>query len=231
MAKSKGRRRKPKKEEETLIDIVEAKESVQSFFERNRIKVIGTAAFVLLVIAGYFGYQMLYQGPRQKEAMEQLFKAEYQFQQDSFALALENPGGGYYGFLDIVEQYNGTKASNLAKYYAGISYLNLGRFEDAVTYLKAHNGKGSVTSITKYGALGDAYSELNQYDEAIAAYEKAVSGDSYFLTPYYLQKLGLLCQRQGLNDQALKAFERIEKEYPKSVQAADVGKYISMLNW
>lgn len=229
MAKSKGRKRKSKNQDETLIDIVEAKDSMQHFFERNQMKIVAAASVLLVAVVGFLAYQMLYAGPRETEAQEQLWKAEFQFEQDSFAIALENPGGGYYGFLDIVDNYSGTKAANLAKYYAGISYLNLGRFEDAITYLNNHKAKGSVTSITKFGAIGDAYSELGQYDKAISAYEKASKSDSYFLTPYYLNKLGLLCQRQGMNDKAKKAFLRIEKEFPKSLQAADVPKYLAML--
>jgi hypothetical protein len=49
--------------------------------------------------------------------------AQQQFEKDSFQLALTNPGGGYSGFLDIIDSYSGTKTANLAKYYAGICYL------------------------------------------------------------------------------------------------------------
>ena len=84
----------------------------------------------------------------------------------------------------------------IAKYYAGISYLNLNRFEDAITYLKSYNAAGTVTPITKWGALGDAYSELNDMTGAISSYKKATTSGTIMtaLTPYYLNKLGLLMQ-------------------------------------
>jgi tetratricopeptide (TPR) repeat protein len=226
MAKS---RKKRKEQEEMLVDIVEAKEQAQDIFEKYQLAIIGAAAVMVLIIGGYLAYHFLYDSPREKTAMEQLFKAEFQFQRDSFAMALENPGGGYEGFLDIVENYSGTKAANLAKYYAGLSYLNLGRFEDAIAYLESYKASGKVTPITKFGALGDAYSELGQMDRAISNYEKAVRRGTDYLTPFYLNKLGLLCKYQGQNDKALKAFKQIKEDYPESLEAVEVDKYIAML--
>ncbi len=201
----------------------------KGFLDNSQMTIIGGAAVFLLLIGAYLAYKYLYQAPREKAAVEQIFKAEQQFQQDSFALALEAPGGGYDGLLDIIDSYGGTKTANLAKYYAGISYLNLGRFEDAVSYLNAHNEKGAITSITKYGALGDAYSELGEYDKAISAYSKASSGDTDVLVPYYLYKLGLLAQKQGQADKAKKAFDRLAADFPDSAEAAEAQKYIGLL--
>ena len=224
------RRRSKKKEEEILVDVFEAKEAAQNFFERNQLAVIGAGAIIVLLIGGYLGYSMLYQQPREKVAMSQMFKAEYQFQRDSFALALESPGSGYDGFLDIIDNYGGTNAANLAKYYAGISYLNLNRFEDAITYLESYKSSGNVTAITKYGALGDAASELGDNQKALEYYRKAVSGPANdALTPYYLYKLGLLSYREGQSGSAEEAFGRINEEFPNATEAADADKYLAMI--
>ena len=40
-----------------------------------------------------------------------------------YNLAL-NGGEGKFGMLDIIEEYSGTPAANLASYYAGTGYLN-----------------------------------------------------------------------------------------------------------
>lgn len=212
-----------------IVEVRSNKKSTGNFFEDNQMTIIGAAAALIILFGVYLAYQYLYKAPREKAASEQIFKAEQQFLKDSFALALEAPGAGYDGFLDIIDNYGGTKTANLAKYYAGISYLNLGRFEDAVSYLSSHREAGNVTPITKYGALGDAYSELGNFDKALNAYGKATSGEVGVLTPYYLHKLGILAQRQGKTDQASKAFNRIKSDFPSSAEAADASKYLGML--
>lgn len=72
---------------------------------------------------------------------------------------MTNPGGGYSGFLDIIETYSGTKSANLAKYYAGICYLHLGQHDAAIEFLNDYNAKDEPTNITRLGTIGDAYSE------------------------------------------------------------------------
>jgi len=224
------RRRSQKKEEEILVDVIEAKEAAQNFFEKNQLKVVGAVGILLLLIGGYIAYQFLYQQPREKTAMSQMYKAEQRFMQDSFVLALESPGGAYDGLLDIIDNYGGTKAANLAKYYAGISYLNLNRFDDAIQYLSSYKASGSVTSITKFGAMGDAQSELGNMADAISNYKKAAGATvNDALTPYYLYKLGMLSQKQGDTGTAQSAFARINDEFPQSPEAADADKYLSII--
>lgn len=215
--------------DDTLVDIVEVKEHAQDFFEKNQTLIIGALAGLLLLIGGYLGYKYGYKMPREKAGMEAMYKAETQFKQDSFALALTNPGAGFEGFLDIIDNYSGTKASNLASYYAGISYLNLGNYDAAIEYLSDYSPNDDVTPITRNGAMGDAYAELNQFDKALSSYKKAVNSDNDFLTPYYINKVALLEMKNGNNDLASQYFERLKEEYPQSSEAKDAIKYLTML--
>ena len=224
MAKS----RKKQEQEETLVDLVVAKQSLDQFIQKYQYLIIGAAALVLLSIGGYLAYKFLYQQPKEAEAQEQIFQAELQFQRDSFVLALNNPGGGYEGFLDIIDNYSGTKTGNIAKYYAGVSYLNLGRYQDAIDHLDKFKEGGSITPTMKYGVMGDAFAELGDFDKAMSNYKKAANaGDNEVLTPYYMKKLGMLHRRNNNFEEANKAFRNILSKFPNSSEAADIEKFIS----
>jgi len=170
----------------------------------------------------------MYKAPKEVESQNQMRQAQYQFERDSFALALTNPGGGYSGFLDIIDNYGGTKAGNLANYYAGISYLNLGQYEVAIDYLNDFRATDNVLPITKNGAIAAAYGELEDYDKAISYYKKAINaGDNEFLIAYYHKNIGLLYEKQGNFADSKKHFEEIKTKYPNSVQSTDIDKYIA----
>lgn len=213
--------------DETIIDIVETRDNLEDFFNKNATVILGVVGVIVLAIAGYFIWKYAIIVPREKAAVEQIYKAEEQFAKDSFALALENPGAGYEGLLDIIDNYKGTKTANTAKYYAGVSYLNLGRYDDAIEYLSGVKPRGEILPIMKFGTLGDAYSEQGNLDKAQSNYQKAVNADDNdFLTPYYLEKLALLHLSQGEGEQASKYFNRIKDEYPSSKIAEEVEKFI-----
>ncbi|MEZ5043570.1 MAG: tetratricopeptide repeat protein [Saprospiraceae bacterium] len=217
-----------KKADETLVDIVEVKDQAQGFVEENQRLIFGLGIGLILLVGGYFFYHNLYKAPREKEAMEQMFKAQEQFERDSFALALTNPGGGYVGFLDIIDSYGGTKAANLANYYAGVAYLNLGQFDASLDYMKSFSPDGKIGPVMKHGVLGDIYSELNQMDNAISSYKKAISGgENEVLTAYYLKKLGMLYEKNGNLADAKSSYQKVKSAYPESPYATDIDKYIT----
>lgn len=227
MARRKRNQRGRKQQEETLVDIVEARDQAQSFIDKNQNVILGALAVVLVAVGGWLAYKNFYQIPRQQEAVEQMYQAQFQFDRDSFALALTNPGGGYEGFLGIIENYGGTPAANLANYYAGISYLQLGKFDAAISYLEDYNPDGQITPITTYGALGDAYSEQGDLSKALSLYKKAASAeDNDILTPYYLKKIGMLNEKEGNLDAARKAYAEIKEKYASSTVGKDIDKYV-----
>ena len=224
-------RRKKKQQEETLVDIVEAKESAQDFIEANQKPIMGALLGLLVIIGGFFAYKYWYKAPREKEAATQMAAAQQQFERDSFAVALSNPGGTNMGFLDIVDNYGNTKAGNLAKYYAGVSYLHLGQYDAAIDYLKDFSGSGDVLPTTRLGLIGDAYSEKGDYDNALSFYQKAVNaGDNEFLTPIYLKKKGMLHEKNQEWEAAAKAYEQIKKKFPQSIDGTEIDKFLARVS-
>ena len=228
MATRRNRTRKNKQEEENLVDVVETQEKQsEGFLEDNQNTIFGVLVAAVVLIGLYMLYKQFYVAPKEKQAVEQMTQAQFQFAQDSFALALSNPGGGYEGFNGLASNYGGTPSGNSANLYAGISYLQLGEFDKAIEYLKDYDGAGEIGPILKNGLLGDAFAEKNEMDQALSYYKKAASaGDNAGVTPYYLLKQGMLEMKNNNNTAAEDAFRKIKEKYPRSRFAQDAEKYL-----
>lgn len=193
--------------------------------------IVGLAAAIVL---GYLGYKKFIAEPKATEAMNEMFTAQKYFDQavnatekDSlFTLAL-NGGEGKFGMLDIVSEYSGTPAANLARYYAGMSYLNLRDYPNAIAYLEDFSTDDIILSAIAKGGIGDAFAQLNQPKNALEYYEKAISvSDNEFTAPMYLFKAGNVAMKLGDNAKALKYFERIKDEFSASTEAANIEEFI-----
>ena len=158
-----------------------------------------------------------------------MWMAEQYFAKDSFNLAL-NGDGNYLGFLDIIEEYSITKSANLANYYSGISYLQLGQFENAIEYLKQFESDDKMIAPIAYGAIGDAYVELNNFDDALVFYNKAVNtSENNFTTPIYLMKVSFVHKQNEDYKKALETYKKIEKDFPNTSEGRQVSKYIAQI--
>lgn len=220
--------RKQDKTDDVLVDLIEVQGQAKNFLDHYQTYILGGVAALVVIVGGLFAYNNLYMAPKQEEAVEQMYRAQLQFERDSFALALTNPAPGYSGFLDIIDNYKGSKAANLATYYAGICYLHLGSYDAAIDFLKDFSPEGEVLPIMKYGAMGDAYSELNDLGKAMNNYERAVkAGGNDFLSAYYLKKIGMLHEKNGDAAKARKSYEQIKADYPLTPAGADIDKYLS----
>ncbi|HUR10021.1 MAG TPA: hypothetical protein VM012_01555, partial [Flavitalea sp.] len=159
----------------------------QDYFIRNGKYFAYGIALILLIIGGYFVYQNYFVAPKEKKAVEAMWKAEDYYRGDSVRLAL-NGDGVNQGFLKIINRYNGTKSANLAKYYAGICYLKLGDFNNAIRYLKDFSTNDKLVQLRASGSLADAYAESGKKSEAADQYKKAgtLYEEDNFNSPEYL---------------------------------------------
>src|SRR3990170_2860100 len=151
--------------------LAEKLQGAESWMERNPKTAIGIAAAIVLIVAGYFGFQY-YKNNQEADAQREMFQAVYYFEADSLDLAL-NGDGNNLGFIAIIEDYGITDAAELANYYAGIAFLKQGKFEVARLYLEDFKSNDLLIQARAYSLIGDTYMEENNYPEAARYYNKA----------------------------------------------------------
>jgi len=203
---------------------------------KNRKVIFGVLGAVVVVILGYLAYQKYVQVPKEKEAANELAFPKVYFEDamtnsvaaDSlFTLALEGADGKY-GFIDVAEKYSGTKAGNLATYYAGISFLRIKKYQEAIESLEKFSSNDELLGPVAKGAIGDAFADINQLDDAYDFYMKAANlKDNNFSSPLFLFKAGNTAMDLENYDKALKAFEKIKSNYPTSEEAKNIDIYIN----
>ena len=218
---------KNNKQETQNEQVSTAVSGVEEFFKKNQKWIEWALIALLVIIFGIFAINRWVVAPARAEAQGQMFQAEQQFRDGNFETAL-NGDGNVLGFADIIANY-GKKAGKSVYLYAGLSNLQLGNNEEAINYLKKYNVKDKIMMGRAYCALGDAYSNLKDYANALSYYKKAAALDDNILAANYLLKAGLVCEETGDTDSALKFYKEIETKYPQTLEGVDIQKYISRI--
>lgn len=215
------------------IEPEEILEKANSFYEKNKKMIIGVTATVVLVVGGFIGYKTLIHEPNNQASLEAIWKSEYYlFDREDFNQAVEGDSlGRYRGFREIAAKYDGYQGGEIAQFNMGVAYLNTGRFEEAVAALKGVTFKDHLVGAVAKGALGDAYIELGDINNALKNYEAAAAHSKNELTaPIYLKKAALAHELLGQYDKATALYEQIKKDFPKSSEAGTVDRYIELAN-
>jgi len=214
-------------QQDQFEQVENALSKTEHYIEENQKSLTIIVLAIIIIVGGYLGYKRFVVSPKENEAKSQMWMAEQYFAKDSFNLALTGDGN-YLGFLDIIDEYSITKSANLANYYSGICYLQLGQYEDAIEYLKQFESDDIMIAPIAYGAIGDSYLELENIDDALVFYKKAVNiSENNFTTPVYLMKLGFVYEETEDYKKALEVYKRIEKDFPNTTEGRQIAKYIA----
>lgn len=138
------------------------------------------------------------------------------------------------GLLKIADE-GMTAAANIAKAEAGICYYKLGNYKEAIKYLESFTPQGDKGLSPQYvAALANCYAADGQIDKAIETFKEAAKeADNDATSPDYLMEAALLLENQNKKEEALKIYEQIKAEYPRSqiVQPQSVGgAYVSQID-
>ncbi len=203
----------------------------KGFWSKNQKPISIVLIAIIVIFGGWFVYNTYIVAPKEDEAQKTMFKAEEYFRQDSLKLAL-NGDQFNRGFIYVINNYGSTKAGNLAKYYAGLCYLRTGDFNKAVNYLKDFSTDAKQIQMMDYGALGDAYSELNKNDDAVNYYKKAAEEftDDATMSSEYLFRAALKLETMGKNSEALDLYKELKEKYPNTQRGYSADKYIYRLS-
>ncbi|MDE3145334.1 MAG: tetratricopeptide repeat protein [Bacteroidota bacterium] len=215
------------------VEVVEkdALLQLEGFWQKNNKIVTGVLIAIVAVVGGWYGYKQFIQKPNEEKAADLIYKAQQYFAVDSSHQVLDGDGINK-GVLYVIKNYGGTKSGNLAHFYAGVSYLKLGDFNKAVEHLKDFSTDAKQIQMVAYGALGDAYSELNKKDDAVTYYKKA--GNTFekdeFSSAEYLFKAALLSETLGKTKDALDLYKEIKSKFPTTDKGFQADKYIYRLS-
>ena len=213
--------------EERIVAVEEALSKTEQFIERNQRIITYVIGGLIVVTLLVFGYRKFVTLPKEKAAQKAMYLPELYFEQDSLEMAL-NGAGESMGFLGVIDDYGSTSSGNLAYYYAGICYLNLGDYEEAITHLKKFSGDDLIVPGMALGAIGDAYMQLGEVNDAISYYLDAANENrNEFTTPTFLLKAGWAYEINQEYNKALEMFEQVKTNFPQSREARDIDKYIS----
>lgn len=219
--------KKTNKTKDKIVVVEEALGKTEQFIEKNQKILTITVGILVVIILGYFGYKKFIFQPLERDAQSQIFMAEMYFEKDSLDKALYGDGN-YLGFIDIIDEYSITKTANTAKYYAGICFLKKGDFESAIDYLSDFSVDDHIIAPMALGAIGDAYSELKNFEKAASFYNDAANIDKNgFTTPIFLFKAGLTYEIIEDYTNALKSYQRIKNDFNDSPEGRDIEKYIA----
>ena len=207
--------------------VVEAVSKTEQFFEKNGKTLSIICAAVVVACAGVFCWHKFVQQPNIAEAQGQMAYAEENFRNGDYELAL-NGDGNVLGFVQVLEQY-GTKAGKSVNFYAGVCELQLGNWESAISYLEAYKGKDAILAARAKACIGDAYVGLEDYKKALGCYEQAIAEIDNVFAAGYLLKAGIVAEKLGENAKALSYYEIIKDQYPQSMEAYDIEKYIGRI--
>ncbi len=207
--------------------VVEAMSKTEQFFAKNAktLSYICLGA-VVLCAAVFCWYKFAYQ-TKVEEAQGQMALAEQNFRASNYEVAL-NGDGNVLGFAQILDEY-GKKAGKAVNFYAGVCELQLGNWDAAIKYLQAYNGKDAIMSARAKACIGDAYVGLEDYKKALGYFEQAAAEIDNMYAAGYLLKAGAVAEKLGDNAKALGFYELIKDQYPQSMEAYDIDKYIGRI--
>lgn len=194
---------------------------VTGYFEQNKSSVLTLVGVLVVVIAGYFGYNW-YTATQDAEGEKKLYKAVYAFEADSLSAAAKELG-------KVSDDFGGN-TQNLADLYLGSTLLKQGKFDQAIEKLKNFSSSDLLVQARAYSLIGDAYSEKKSFSEAIEYYQKASDYKANkFFSPSYLLKLAIAYEANKQPKEALDIYTQITEKFAESAEATPAKKYKAQL--
>ena len=216
-------------QEDQLKTIEESLTKAEMYVEKNKNNLMVIVVAIAVGFSAFFAFDRFYVQPNEENAATEMYMAEKNFELGKYQEALDGDEQ-FAGLLEIIESYGSTNSGNLAEYYAGISYLKLGDAETAIEHLDNFSSDDEMLAPIAKGAIGDAFSELGQDEEALNYYITAAElRTNDFTTPVFLMKAANAAYSLGNKKQALSLYTRIQDEFSTSREGQNIGKYIARI--
>lgn len=213
------------KQETTRTSIDELNESLSSIeqkVENNKKYIYWAVGAIVVVALIVLGYVYGIHNPNMEKAKTEIAKADQDLSMGNDSIALKE-------YLAVASKYSNSPA-NRANLNAAIILYQKGKYQDAIESIKNFDAEGTIVGPASQSLLGDCYVNLKKYDEALSAFDKAVSlsGDNSLYTPLFLMKKATIYREQKNFKAEAEIFQTIKDKYPDFAANynIDVEKYL-----
>ena len=220
---------KESKTQETRTSIDELNESLSGLeqrVEQNKKSVIWYAVALLVVIGLGLGY---YYGKKsaKEDAGEMIGKADIELMQGNDSVALAQ-------YQAVAAEYSNGVA-NRANLNAAILLYQKGKYEEALKAVENYDVEEELVGAASQSLKGDCLVNLKKYDEAVAAYDEAISvaNGNELYAPVFMMKKATVLSAQQKYSEAAAIYQNIKDNYSKYVNAyrVNIDKYIDRANY
>jgi tetratricopeptide (TPR) repeat protein len=195
---------------------------------KNKNLILAGLVAVVLLIGGIIWYGS-YKDELALEAENAAANTFRMFDQDSMRLVLQDDAGRP-SVVTLADKYSGTPTGKIARYMAGVAYLDQGNFAKAIEYLDGFSTGDDMITAAAAAALAAAYEGTGDFAKAGREYERAAETNANSQTsPFFLLEAGRCYEQANDNDQALKVYKRLHKQYPTSGENQEAEKHIFRL--
>lgn len=213
------------KQETTRTSIDELNESLSSIeqkVENNKKYIYWAVGAIVVVALIVLGYVYGIHNPNMEKAKTEIAKADQDLSMGNDSIALKE-------YLAVASKYSNSPA-NRANLNAAIILYQKGKYQEAIESIKNFDAEGTIVGPASQSLLGDCYVNLKKYDEALSAFDKAVSlsGDNSLYTPLFLMKKATIYREQKNFKAEADIFQTIKDKYPDFAANynIDVEKYL-----
>lgn len=192
----------------SLEEFNDSLSSIEQKVEENKKYVYWTGGAVLAIVVLALIYIYGFRNPGIKNAKEDISKADMELFQGNDSLALKD-------YEKVAGEYNNS-ASNRANLNAAILLYQKGKYQEAADYLNDFSAKGNLVGPASQSLLGDCYVNLKKYDDAVKAFDKAISlsKDNVDYTPLFMMKKATVLRAQKKYADEAAVYQTIKDKFP-----------------
>ena len=210
----------------TLEEVNESLSTTAQRIEDNKKYInwalIAIAVIVLLAVGYIYGIR----NPNLQKAKDQIGKADLELMQGNQDEALKK-------YEQVASEFS-NKPAERAHLNAAILLYQKGEYEKAIKHLESFEPSDKLVAPASKSLLGDCYVNLKKYDQAIAAYDKAITlaGENEVYAPaFMIKKATILHEQKKYADEAA-IYQTIKDKYPTFGQQTGfaIDKYLERAN-
>ncbi len=199
---------------------------IQEFIHQNRTLAYGIAGAAVLVLLAIVGYVYV-QSQRGVEAQDLLGGIVLVYEQGRYQEALDGTGDNP-GLLVIAEDYGGSEAGNMARFYAADALFRLGEYDQALEYFEAFDKGNHIVGASALAGEAAIYETKEDYARAGALYRRAaLQYEDGLTSPEYLHASGRAYEKAEQYEDAHNAYQMIRDRFPESAQAQGLDYYLA----